>query len=184
MKKNFLKTLFSIVLLSPCVGFANFSDEASGKAFLGLGAGSLEVTPLVLGADYKFLFDDVDFFSKNDLRLPVGILFWGASEGAVDYSVFEVSSGLEKTIYTHDKFLVNAGGRVGIARVEASVSAPFLGTVSDSETSLFIAPYGEFLYPINENMAVGGEVRIPFYFSGDIDAFDVVYMLGSFSYIF
>lgn len=181
------KFFIAVVLLLSGLNLAqaDFMSDSSGKAFLGFGAAdsnNSSINPIIFGADYRIDMDHVDFFQENGLRLLGGLLYWSESEGPLDFSILEVSSGLEKSLDFQD-FIVNFGGRVGLARIKATVA--FFGTtISDTDTQLFIAPYGEFLYPINEKMAVGAEVRIPIYLGDGFDAFDIFYLLGSFNYIF
>lgn len=162
---------------------ADFMSESSGKAFLGFGTGDIDYTPIVFGADYRFKVNSVAFLDDNNLSLLGGFLYWSETEKSLDFSIFEISSGVEKSL-DFGKYFINFGGRFGFASIKVSASVPFVGNISDTDTRMFIAPYGEFLYPINNNMAVGGEVRLPIYLGNEFDLFDIIYFLGSFNYIF
>ena len=170
-----------LIIFFSAVSSATFGDESSGKAFLGLGfvdANGGDIDPIPLGVDYRFGLDN-DFFQTNDLRMLAGILYWSESISVVDFSVLELTTGIEKVV-DMDDFFINFGSRVGFASL--SVEG---GGASDSETKLMIAPFGEILYPINYNMAVSGELRIPMYFGADyFDFMDIVYLLFGFNYIF
>ena len=183
MKLRVFSLFIFLFMAAGTPSMADFQGNSSGKFFVGLGGGDIDVTPFVIGADYRFEVDRVDFFRTNDLKLLGGFLYWSESEGSLDFSVLELSTGLEKTL-NFNSYLFNFGGRLGFAQTKVSVDVPFLGSVSDTETNLFIAPFAELLFPINEQMGVGGEFRLPIYFGDSFDAFDIFYLLASFNYIF
>ncbi len=157
--------------------------QSAARGYLGLSfVDGLSDSPITFAGDYMFSKSLLGGVLQN-WNLLGGLLYWTNDIGGVSVSILEIGAGLETQLTQINKINISAGFRGGIARAEAAVST-IIGRVSASDTNLFVSGHVNAMYPINDQLQVGGEFRLPYYLDDNYDFFDIYYLLGSVQYNF